>query len=90
MTGWNSLSIEDTAGGDEGVGEWRQQIQSVTSQYERVLMLGDSMGGTGALLFADLATSIQVFTPQVGFTLRWSHVTVQLPLREYPLGRYWN
>ena len=45
---------------------WREKIQAVASSYDKVLMLGDSMGGTGALLFADLATSVQVFTPQVG------------------------
>ena len=54
-----------TEGGDEGVQYWRERIQAVASSYNKVLMLGDSMGGTGALLFADLATSIQVFTPQV-------------------------
>jgi len=53
------------SGGDEGVGFWRRRLQEVTSQYSKVVMLGDSMGATGALLFSDLATSVQVFTPQV-------------------------
>lgn len=33
--------------------------------YERVLVVGDSMGGAGALLFSHLATRVLCFTPQV-------------------------
>ena len=44
---------------------WREQLKKVTERYSRVLMLGDSMGATAALLFSDLATSVQAFTPQV-------------------------
>ena len=33
--------------------------------YQRILMLGDSMGGSGALLFSHLATSVVAFSPQV-------------------------
>ena len=32
--------------------------------YRHVLMMGDSMGGSGALLFAHLATRVLAFVPQ--------------------------
>ena len=53
------------AAGDDRRLYWREQLQKVTERYQRVLMLGDSMGATAALLFSDLATSVQAFTPQV-------------------------
>jgi hypothetical protein len=37
----------------------------VTDKYKRVMMVGDSMGATAALLFSPLATAVQVFSPQV-------------------------
>ncbi len=36
----------------------------MTSQYNHVFMLGDSMGATACLLFSHLATSVQAFCPQ--------------------------
>ena len=62
-------SFTSCVGGDRGLMTWREEIERVTKLYDKVLMLGDSMGGTGALLFADLASSIQVFTPQVQILL---------------------
>jgi len=38
----------------------------VSEQYKRVMMVGDSMGATAALLFSPLATAVQAFSPQVG------------------------
>lgn len=63
------LNSRSWIGGDDGVEEWRSKIQAVTQRYDKVLMLGDSMGGTGALLFSDLATAVETFTPQVGFVV---------------------
>jgi hypothetical protein len=37
----------------------------VTQQYRAVVMLGDSMGATAALLFSPLATAVHAFAPQV-------------------------
>ena len=37
----------------------------MTEQYKRVMMVGDSMGATAALLFSPLATAVQAFSPQV-------------------------
>jgi hypothetical protein len=40
------------------------------SVYGRVLMMGDSMGGSGALLFSHLATRVVSFVPQVTCAVR--------------------
>jgi hypothetical protein len=40
------------------------RLQAVTRDYQHVLMLGDSMGATAALLFAPLATHVLAFCPQ--------------------------
>lgn len=61
------------AGGDEGFQYWWDRLAAVTGRYSRVLMLGDSMGATAALLFSPLATAVHAFTPQAGLpTLRRS------------------
>ncbi|KAK9918296.1 hypothetical protein WJX75_002936 [Coccomyxa subellipsoidea] len=55
-------------GGDsEEFQRWWDRLAAVTTQYKRVLMLGDSMGATGALLFSPLATCVHAFAPQVDF-----------------------
>ena len=41
------------------------RLESITQRYQRVVMLGDSMGATAALLMAPLATAVQAFCPQV-------------------------
>lgn len=53
------------AGGDEGANVYRDRLQSVCERYETVVMLGDSMGASAALLFAPLATAVLAFCPQV-------------------------
>lgn len=52
-------------GGDEQFDEYYDRLSLVTRRYKRVLMVGDSMGATAALLFSPLATAVQVFSPQV-------------------------
>ncbi|KAF8072363.1 PPOX1 [Scenedesmus sp. PABB004] len=42
-----------------------RRLSAVTGRYRHVVMVGDSMGATGALLFAPLATSVLAFCPQV-------------------------
>ena len=52
-----------------GFGEsayYRAEIAAATEGYERVVMLGDSMGATGALMHADKASAVVAFSPQVG------------------------
>ncbi|GLC33409.1 hypothetical protein PLESTB_000072400 [Pleodorina starrii] len=56
-------------GGDDSVyGYYRERLSSYTRHYRRVLLLGDSMGATATLLFADLATAALAFCPQVDLT----------------------
>jgi hypothetical protein len=68
---FDALYVVDPArnwygGGDESeLGAWRERLAPVAARYERVLFIGDSMGATGALLLADLATAVHAFTPQV-------------------------
>ena len=44
---------------------WRAAIGEVSKRYEKVIHLGDSMGASAALLFADLADCSLAFCPQV-------------------------
>ena len=66
-------------GGDEGFQYWWDRLAAVTGRYSRVLMLGDSMGATAALLFSPLATAVHAFTPQVGFTAVTGFVSRHFP-----------
>ena len=44
---------------------YQDRLQRVCESYKTVVMLGDSMGATAALLFAPMATSVLAFCPQV-------------------------
>lgn len=73
--GFDVLYVADTArswyGGDGfGNGEqeemaWRAALGQVANKYEKVIHLGDSMGASAALLFADLSDISLAFCPQV-------------------------
>ena len=63
---WVSTLWCVNAAGDEGYKFWETEIARVSKQYGSVIMLGDSMGASAALLFSHLATTVQAFTPQVG------------------------
>lgn len=54
-------------GGDAGAmaERYTARLRAITERYSRVVMIGDSMGATGCLLFAPLATSVLAFCPQV-------------------------
>lgn len=52
-------------GGDAGCEMYRAKLSAVVSGYDEVVMIGDSMGATAALLFSDLATIVHAFCPQV-------------------------
>lgn len=58
----------------------RAKLQDITSKYRRVMFLGVSMGGFGALLYSDLAHTVAVFGPQTD--LRRSHLRPGLPRGE--------
>ncbi|KAL3161282.1 hypothetical protein ABBQ38_009638 [Trebouxia sp. C0009 RCD-2024] len=55
-------------GGDDRFDDYFDRLSRVTSRYKRVVMLGDSMGASAALLFSPLATAVQAFSPQVDLT----------------------
>ncbi len=74
------------AGGDEGFQDWWDRLAAVTGRYSRVLMLGDSMGATAALLFSPLATAVHAFTPQVGFPNHCSQRGVYPQIAAQPLN----
>lgn len=76
--GFDVLYVADTARswyggagfGDGDAGEtaerrWRGAVREISDEYERVVHLGDSMGASAALLFADLADVSLAFCPQV-------------------------
>jgi dienelactone hydrolase len=45
--------------------QYASPLQQYTQQYKHVVMMGDSMGATAALLFSPLATKVMSFCPQV-------------------------
>eukprot|EP00198_Chlamydomonas_reinhardtii_P001847 XP_001691183.1 predicted protein [Chlamydomonas reinhardtii] len=55
-------------GSEAAYAYYRSRLAATTRSYRRVLMLGDSMGATACLLFADLATAALAFCPQVDLT----------------------
>lgn len=59
-------------GNDDDFDRYAKRLAAVTSQYRCVIMLGDSMGATAALMLADQATSVHAFCPQVD--LSWSSI----------------
>ena len=52
-------------GGDAEFAVYAERLAEAARGYRRVLMLGDSMGATAALLFAGQATAVHAFCPQV-------------------------
>jgi hypothetical protein len=45
---------------------YTDRLRQNTEQYKHVVMIGDSMGASAALLFSPLATKVMSFCPQVG------------------------
>ena len=50
---------------EEEVSKWNKQLEDTCTKYSRVLFLGDSMGATASLVFAEHATRVLAFCPQV-------------------------
>lgn len=64
-----SSSCGGGSGGGDGVGAYyREELVEAVKGYERVVMIGDSMGGSASLLFSPLASSVLAFCPQVDLT----------------------
>ena len=57
---------KDDRGGLNGFAQYSHRIKVASKSYKHISLIGDSMGGSGALLFAHLATNAVVaFSPQV-------------------------
>jgi len=48
----------------KGQEEWRGLLNELLPNYKRIIMIGNCLGGTAALLFADLADRVIAFGPQ--------------------------
>lgn len=48
---------------------FQQELKEALRKYRRIVMLGDSMGASAALMFSPLATSVIAFCPQVDLAL---------------------
>ncbi|GJP46334.1 hypothetical protein CLOM_g5636 [Closterium sp. NIES-68] len=46
-------------------GYYRMEIAAAVEGYDRVVMIGDSMGASAALMFSEFASSVLAFCPQV-------------------------
>lgn len=57
---------------------YTDRLRQYTEQYKHVVMIGDSMGASAALLFSPLATKVMSFCPQVCSCLL-SHVLYCVP-----------
>jgi len=57
---------KDSHGNFDGFAEYERRILAASRPYDLVSLVGDSMGGSGALIFSHLATeSVVAFSPQV-------------------------
>ena len=52
-------------GGADARAQYPDRIAAVAAEYPRVVLMGDSMGATGALLCAPAATRVLAFCPQI-------------------------
>lgn len=59
-------SLSSESGYFSGLGSYyRRELEVALRPYRQVIMLGDSMGASAALMFSPLATSVIAFCPQV-------------------------
>ena len=72
---FDALYVVDPSRGWYGGGdavqfaEYYQRLAAVTEKYSHVVMIGDSMGATAALMFSGLATSVHSFCPQTDLSM---------------------
>lgn len=53
---------------------YKKELEIALRPYKDVVMLGDSMGASAALMFSTLATSVIAFCPQVCFLHLYEYV----------------
>jgi len=69
---------KDSHGKFNGFAEYEKRIRAASRPYDRVSLIGDSMGGSGALLFSHLATdesAVVAFSPQIDLVADEHHVS---------------
>ena len=70
-----SVGNKMTGNLEEEMSKWNKQLEDTCTKYSRVLFLGDSMGATASLVFAEHATRVLAFCPQVDlFAYKYSTV----------------
>ncbi len=70
-----SWSQRDDNGRFGGYAQYESRIRAASQLYSRISLVGDSMGGSAALLFSHLAIDVVVaFSPQVDLKRDTSHV----------------
>jgi hypothetical protein len=67
---------KDDCGSFGGFSQYESRLKAASKPYKHVSLIGDSMGGSGALLFSHLATeSVVAFSPQVDLLNDHFHVS---------------
>ena len=82
-----SFYLQDPKGSWQGRQYHQTQLRRHTTRYKHVFFIGDSMGGSAALLFADLADSVLAFVPLLALEGCPQAEREDFPLhlqREYP------
>ncbi|CAE8611485.1 unnamed protein product [Polarella glacialis] len=67
----NAWFLQDPEFTWQGLPYFQAKISNITAKYRRVFAWGGSMGGSAALLFADLADRVHAFSPQVDLMYTW-------------------
>jgi hypothetical protein len=55
--------LQDEKLGWEGQKEWKEKFSKIFCHYKTILLIGNCLGGSGALLFAEMATRVIAFSP---------------------------
>jgi hypothetical protein len=68
---------KDDSGNFGGFSQYESRIKVASKAYKRVSLIGDSMGGSGALLFSHLASEsvVVAFSPQVDLLKDHFHIS---------------
>lgn len=67
----NAWYLQDPRFDWKGLEYFDRKIREITQRYRRVFMWGGSMGGSAALLFANLAHCVHAFSPQTDLAFTW-------------------
>ncbi|CAI5535393.1 unnamed protein product [Closterium sp. Naga37s-1] len=74
----DSLQTDTSTGGYTDGAYYRREIAAAVEGYDRVVMIGDSMGASAALMFSEFGSSVLSFCPQVDLISARGLVVTQL------------